>query len=217
MNWPLVERRDASARCACAIIRIWKCGRKSKRPPDSRRQIRPSLSAGWSSGIDTVNSLPRSLPALSAVTLPSCSSTIFRTSARPIPRPPCGVLAAGILLHEKLEHARQCLRRNADAVVANREHGLIAGRVEAHRDLTAIGCVFGGVDEQVREYLLHSQGVDIDRNRLPLAFRPSAYVRVWRSLGRAFSMAPLTMAAASTRRRSRRILPRAIRETSSRS
>ena len=59
-------------------------------------------------------------------TVPPCSSTRLRTIASPSPSPPCGSIDRLALLHEQIEDVRQHLRRDADAVVAHAQHDLAA-------------------------------------------------------------------------------------------
>ena len=57
------------------------------------------------------------MPALSARTVPPCSSIRCRTMARPRPRPPCSAAGRGVGLAEAFEDVRQELAIDADAGV----------------------------------------------------------------------------------------------------
>ena len=64
---------------------------RTHRFPIARRDeaaVRPGYAPDDASGSDTMNSLPAPSPALRAMTLPPCMSTICFTTFSPIPRPP---------------------------------------------------------------------------------------------------------------------------------
>ena len=85
------QRRQALGRVHVVVHHQHPERRAPAGPParTPERAPAPRLLAASPSGRRTVNVLPRPTPGLSAVTLPPCSSTSRRTSARPMPRPPC--------------------------------------------------------------------------------------------------------------------------------
>ena len=68
-----------------------------------------------------MNSLPLPVPSLAAVTVPPCISTSFFTSVSPMPSPPLRAVERPVGLDEEVEDAGQHLRRDADAVVFDRD------------------------------------------------------------------------------------------------
>ena len=69
-------------------------------------------------------------------------------------------------LHEEVEDVLLHLRRDADAGVADPQHGLVVLAGQADRDPAARLGVLGGVVQQVRDDLLQAGRVALDRDGL---------------------------------------------------
>ena len=122
-----MSARLSSASWLSSAIRILRRTGATWSVVESRcRSARASLRSN--SGSRTVNSLPRSCPALAAMISPPCSSTSARTSASPIPRPPLVVDPFAGNLREQLKDARHGVGGNADTAVAHARfpHGRFA-------------------------------------------------------------------------------------------
>ena len=117
-------------------------------------------------GNSTVNWLPNPSPALVACTLPPCASTRSRTTASPMPLATFSARIARVGLCEQLEYPFQHRGRNADARVAKADAGVVADALHGERDVPAVGCVLGGIDQQVREHLLEARDVGVHPKRI---------------------------------------------------
>ena len=69
-------------------------------------------------------------------------------------------------LGEQLEHPCKHRWRDADARVAKADAGMPADALHGECDVTAVGCVLGGVDQQVREHLLEASDVRVHPKRI---------------------------------------------------
>ena len=163
---------------------------------------------------------PCPAPSLAAATLPPCSSTRLLTSARPMPEAALRAVGRALGLGEQVEHARQQLGRDADAVVAHRACARCPRRrcdaraaMRRLRACTWRRCSAGWRRTCTRRLLvaLHERG---RRRQLAASAR-------WRRAsisGRTCSTAASTIApAASSGAASSVTRPRVTRETSSRS
>ena len=171
-----------------------------------------SPAAGVRKGSVTSNSAPPASP-LRACTDPPCSSTMWRTMARPRPRPPW----------RRVLEASACRKRSK---TCGRKPGSMPGpssatvtaragavRVQAHARAPAARGELDRVGEQVQHHLLQPAGVAHDGHRRGPAGRPAR--RSWPPPPGARSpwRAP-RLRARSMGRGSRRSLPATMRETS---
>src|SRR5436190_2763461 len=72
-----------------------------------------------------------------------------------------GPLVQRVGLHEELEYPCKHRRRNTDARVAKADAGMPADALHGERDVSTVGCVLGGVEQQVREHLLEASDVSV--------------------------------------------------------
>ena len=79
-----------------------------------------------------------------------------------MPRPPCARRDDAIDLREHVEHARQHLRRDADAGVADATTTSPPSAPAASVDAAAVVGVLGGVVQQVGEHLRQAHGIAAD-------------------------------------------------------
>ena len=114
-----------------------------------------------------MNSLPLPGPSLAAVTLPPCISTSFRTSVRPMPRPPSERAIERSPWAKRSKIAGEHLGRDADAVVPDLDDDLrpLASRREP--DPAAGLGVLRGVREEVHEDLLEPHRVGLEPQSVP--------------------------------------------------
>ena len=105
-------------------------------------------------GSQTTNSLPAPWPALRASTRPPCSPTTRRTTLSPSPNPPLLRATCGVGLREGFEYPSQLVRRNADSVVTDAQHGFSPLLFECERDLSSRFGVFDGILQQVGDHLV---------------------------------------------------------------
>ena len=71
-----------------------------------------------------------------------------------------------IALDEEVEHVRQQIRREPGARVAHVQHDLVAVALGGQADVAAVGCVLGGVVEQVRDHLREPGGIGMEAHGL---------------------------------------------------
>ena len=131
-----------------------------------RRDRSAATGLSTSSGSRTRNSLPRPGPSLRASTVPPCmldqAAHERQADAESALRSP----RRSIDLHEHVEHLRQRVRRDADAVVLDADHRLAVLAARADRDAAAVIGVLRGVVEQVGEDLRQPHRIAADEQRL---------------------------------------------------
>ena len=114
-------------------------------------------------GSVTVNVAPCPSPALSASTVPPCSSTMCRTIVSPMPSPPCDARAAAVGLAEAVEDVRAGTSASMPAPVSvTRIATCAVDAVEPHLDAPAVRRELHRVAEQVPDDLLQPVGVAVD-------------------------------------------------------
>ena len=84
-----------------------------------------------------------------------------------------------VRLHERLEHPVHEVGRDADAIVADADDGLVSPSLERHQHMTARVGELAGVPEQVSEHLRQSLSIAIHPDRLagPLEVQSDSTLR----------------------------------------
>ena len=185
------------------------------RPPSwSRSRItRP----GATSGSRTTNSLPLPSPSLWASTVPPCISTRFFTSVRPMPSPPCDRVAAWSTCTNRSKTAGQHVGGDPDAGVPHPQAPPRRRPVPAVSQMRPPGSVYLAALVSRLPTTWASRTGSASRGS-DSAGRRHVKSWPWASMsGWTVSTARATTAASSTRSLRSSILPRMIRETSSRS
>src|ERR1043166_9338836 len=120
--WPSFSSSMRSALAASLLSSIT----RTRRGVEDGRSGRATALAGPScAGSRTMNSLPRSAPALRASTVPPCRRTSRCTSVSPMPRPPCGRCTA----------CWPCLKRSKAEPSSSGAARLDGTAVQAHQPL----------------------------------------------------------------------------------
>ena len=126
-SWPAKREQEGQALRRVAVVVHDEHPQPAARPAagdDSVRDAAAGPPAGARAAGATGTRFHGRAPSLCASTVPPCISTSARTSASPIPSPPCGAVERRVDLGEEVEHARQVVGRDPDA-----------GVLHAHRDL----------------------------------------------------------------------------------
>jgi hypothetical protein len=129
-------------------------------------RLRPRVGAS-ASGSRSTKQLPRRGPALSARTLPPCSSASCLTSARPMPEAALGAVQRRVQLHEGLEHPLEVGRGDADAAVDHAQLDPASRGVRLDADRAACRRVLARVGQQVLEHLRDAHRVGRQRSGRP--------------------------------------------------
>ena len=182
------------------------------------RTTRPALAAATATGRRTVNSLPRPGPVAGGLDRAAVHLDQPLHQRQPDAQAALRAVERAIDLREEVEHLGQHLRGNADAGVAHAEHRLLPFPRRGNPDRAALRRVLGGVVEQVGEHLRQPGLVGVDAQRLARDMPPSSWWLPASISGRLVSTALLHDCwPARGICSSRRILPRVMRDTSSRS
>ena len=215
------DRRRRPGRACRAAARRRRCSDGSgcaarRAVAVARRRCLPRGCAATSGNV-TQNVAPLPAPALSARTVPPCRSTMWRTMARPRPRPPNSPRRRAVLLREAIEDVRQELRLDSAALVAHAHRRAAVDRRQGDRHAPALRAELDGVGQEVRDDLEHAHRIGARRSRFP-ARRRRRSAPPWSARARSRSRAPPARPRArSTSSGAIVSLPATMRETSSRS
>ena len=130
-----------------------------------RAGARPPAGAALASGRRTLKVAPRPSPGLAASTVPPCSSTRWRTMARPRPRPPCDRVLEASPWRKRSKTWGRNSGLMPGAGVGHHDHGLGVHAPQPHLHAAALGRELDRVRQQVPHHLL--QAVGVARARCP--------------------------------------------------